>query len=143
MFISIAIDEGVPLPETCVIMAWKEKTHFYWLKSLSGVWYLVNKCKLPFDDRICYRECNRLPIENSLIYDWVMVVAAPQMQKIAEALPPKIIYESTQMEFVSKNNVIGYDGDYKHIFETHIVNHHYAQAFAELYNQLKNEGLIE
>jgi hypothetical protein len=147
-----AIEYGVPMPETCVQIDWQGQTFFFWLKSISGKWYLVNKAKKPFSNIICYHEANILQIEKSLILDWVIVVPAPQMHDIAPLLPKIVINNELTTYYIdlvtldSGNQYLRYNTEkgicYKEL-KVEIKNHHYAQAYAELYIKLKNEGLLK
>jgi hypothetical protein len=73
-------------------------------------------------------------------YSEIDGIPAPQMQEIAPLLPPKIWFITNEIEFFHYNNYIGYD-TYNQIFEVLINDHHYAQAYAELYIKLREEGI--
>ena len=156
--IAFCTDKGVPLPETCKklnwqgkkFVPWQHKTFFFWFHFREngkeyvelGIKYMYPK--VGDDPRgyfyVSYDTYQKW--EDKDIISPMFVYPAPQMHEIAKNLPPKINYDFKQMEFINHCDVIGYDGDNEHIFEKNIVNLHYAQAYTELYIELRDAGLI-
>ena len=117
--IDTAKNYGVPLPETCIELDWQNETLFYWVKDYANATY-------------------KLVTKKSLDY-WVVepndfCVAAPQMHEIARLLPPFISSVGIKCAFVLAKDTLSYGSCY---YNTPIHDHHYAQAYAELYLKLK------
>ncbi len=144
----IYLKYGVALPETCQKLDWQSKTLFYWFNgklcdrlrfnSLVGVWFAQ-----PIDDD----GLTFLKSENKVDF-----IPAPQMHEIAPLLPLSFKRNYSSYLYFINHVTIGYSSskfgewvdDYPNntLMKTFIENHHYAQAYAELYLKLKKKGLV-
>jgi len=141
--LAIAKKYGVPLPETCIEL--KGNINFY--KSLNNLypeidlhpktvyyWYRVKNTNKWFLDTDFTSEQTHGGYSPSD----VEVLPAPQMHEIAPLLPP-FISVGIKCGFVLAKDTLSYGSCY---YNTPIHDHHYAQAYAELYLKLKPENLL-
>lgn len=147
-----AKDFGVPMPDTCKALDWKEKTFFAWI--------FHEKLSQPY---LCFFEkiyCQWLHVETQEViaseenFDFTFFYA-PQMHEIAPLLPLK--FETNPIGNLERGRFYHWFSSYSSIgytsfpvstylekaqLEQFIVNHHYAQAYAELYLKLKEKNLL-
>ena len=131
-----ALEFGVPLRETCVKMEWQKETFFFWVKDVtSTIEEIWDVCYLDVQSD-SYKTANN---NKSLLstddeeYKPEYIVPAPQMHEIVPLIEKKQGFAGVEIIgsylcFVS--------------YKFKIENHHYAQAYAELWLKLKSEGLI-
>ncbi len=112
--------------------------------------YGVEKTPFSFTNAMKYVDCNTLKVlkKGSVYESW----QAPQMHEIAPLLPLSFKRNYSSYLYFINNVTIGYSSskfgewvdDYPNntLMKTFIENHHYAQAYAELYLKLKEKGLI-
>lgn len=141
--LQIAIKYGVPTPETCKALKWKEPTFFRW-----------------FDNTLCTyenwdtRHVLRCVKTANVVCDMTFPeigIYAPQMHEIAQRLPnviniPKHNYvggcpfllcnENKQLHYHNNHHTSGFD------LIVDIQNYHYAEAYASLHLKLKQAGLL-
>ena len=136
----VAAQYGVPLPETCKELNWENiDTNFFWLvcnNTQRALLHIIQENR--FGEK-CYH-----PVNNGFAHNKFKVYPAPQMHEIAKLLPEKLLnykgYES--VEFCENEKVMGY-GILNRFLATEIKNHHYAQAYAEMYLKLKTLNLLK
>lgn len=131
----IAIKYGVPTPETCRELDWKEETYFYWCE-------IESKYELCFKtrDNIEGMYCKIGSIFGLFPSE---VFPAPQMHEIAIALPKKgqTIIEIVQNE--GEEDFLRFCDDiYSASIWLDLSQNHYAEAYAELYIKLRKEQLL-
>jgi hypothetical protein len=136
---------GVPLLKTCQELDWQSETLFYW--DISD----TNEIRL--------RYANTVP-QDANKNDFV---PAPQMHEITPLLPIEIYRNSKIKKLGIDSNIyqifeiygggrICYNGNKENddrattdiitVAEVVIINYHFAEAYAELYLQLKGKELI-
>ncbi len=154
--IQFCADKGVPLPETCQKLDWKDESGFYWKKITDhetwyNLYYHNGRESIFIGGDGVFREIGAKIVH----YD------APQMQEIAPLLPVKLRLNTgydydgndtySNFEFKIRNYPnwhIFYDGEtsyadyYVKDFKFGTENHHYAQAYAQLYIALREAGII-
>lgn len=133
----IAILKGVPMPETSMKLDWQGETNFYWHKP---------KIEDPFFEwQLSYGRPDVFNdfVDNNCVE--IDIIPAPQMHEIAPMLPEKIKNEKEGvlrfgMSHIAISYIVFYDNFPKETIR--IKNNHYAEACAELYLKLKNEGIL-
>lgn len=151
--LEIAIEAGVPMPETSVKLNWQTKTKYYWIhirKDNVWTWFLSFR----IDDNLFVIKKNG-EIEEYSFGFFEHQIPAPQMHEIAPLLPFK--FETNPIgnqekgrfyHWFSSYSSIGYSnfplGTYLEEIqlEQSIENNHYAQAYAELYISLREKRLL-
>lgn len=152
--IDIAIRFDVVIPETCEELAWEKETTFCWVY------------QQPDNGRSC--DFWELVLSDSEVAMANDTIPAPQMHEIARELPAyipqkvktalivdkddsikeKSIFDSFYLTLHTLNNThkfgqLCYESpttwSHKNI-SVHYDNHHYAQAYAELYLKLREAG---
>lgn len=124
-----AIDCGVATYETCVVLDWN-KTKLYWCKNYYGSLLVKTLQEVRL---LCEKHG-----ENYLI----VLCEAPQMHEIAQQLPDSVddfgLIQHTTAVFYLPLCFPNSEGNY-----VDVKNHHYAQAYAELYIKLRDVGLLK
>lgn len=130
----IAAQYGVPLPETCKELNWQKETLFWWVhEQKEDIFKVVTSSfKKSFENLKMQSETN------------VFIAPAPQMHEIAKLLPERI--QKSTLYYIATLNSIAYLrspilGDIVEL-ESKVKNQNYAQAYAELYLQLKSKNLL-
>ena len=177
---------GVPLPQTCIELEWKEPTNFIWVKEEEGyklhsksdymILYLLASAKFSKSAMIEFKDIEKdipkttpnrnansrleqgklsafteiltlLGVNTEAIYcqddiQEIEGIPAPQMHEIAPLLPPfsNSSYQ-TVFQKTLKNELVYCENVEERLFVS-VENHHYAQAYAELFIKLKEKNLL-
>ncbi len=132
--LAISKQKGVPILETSKQLDWQQPTEKVWVRTAYNNEYSVMTLKeLEYEKSL-------LDMTDGIGYSSV-ICAAPQMHEIAPLLPP-FINASYQTVFQKtlKNELVYCENVEERIWVS-VENHHYAQAYAELYIKLKSEKL--
>jgi len=142
----IAIKYGVPMPETCKELDWKQETIMRWAVCQYTGRVLIYARRLNTFGSVVY-----FGLDGEFAHNYYYFVFAPQMHEIAPLLPSKLIlpteYGNAPHELrISTWNLsqflIGYcsQGTTRMCCISH--PNHYAESYAQMYIKLKSENLL-
>jgi hypothetical protein len=161
----IAIKFGVATPETSEELQWEEETFFRWFHPTKGVFFLCTSTSYINSDgqkRYVLSDVkNGNQISNTT---FVYGTPAPQMHEIAKHLPV-FIMNDTGKKYIAGEKIgqpiiyrnflcYGFNGNQiaelyystqydEEEYSVEIGNHHYAEAYAQMFIKLREAGLLE